>query len=263
MARINLLPWRAERRRQRQKEFQLMLGAAAVGGLLLSGLIYMYNSAQISGQNDRNTYMQNQIAEIDKQIAEIKDLDAKKADLLNRKQAIEQLQANRYQMVHLFDAIARTLPDGLVLTSLKQEGETLTLQGRAQSNARVATYMRNLEGSGWMTKPEVNVIEVGAPVAAPAGAPAGAATTSTVLPYVFTLKVTLANPNAPKDPNAPPTPDPVVTPMPQPVVQAAPVTAPAQPAPATTTPPPTTTPAPAATAPTSTPAAPVPANQGK
>ena len=179
---------------------------------------------------------------------------------------IEELQANRYQMVHLFDSIVRTLPDGLVLTSMKQEGESLTLQGRAQSNARVATYMRNLESSGWMTKPEVSVIEVGA--ATPAAAAAGAATPSTVLPYVFTLKVTLANPNAPKDPNAPPTPDPVVTPMPAPAVQpqATPAGTPpasTQPAPAATVPPPATTPAPAATAPTATPAAPAPANQGK
>lgn len=205
MARINLLPWRAERRRQRKQQFNMMLGAAALAGLLLSGLIWMYYKGQISGQQDRNAYLQGQITELDRQIAEIKELDEKKADLLRRKQAIEELQSNRFQMVHLFDSVARTLPDGIVLTQLKQEGEVLTIDGRSESNARVAMYMRNIEGSGWMTGPEVNVIE-NAPATAPAPAPGASVmnTPASVLPYQFTMKVKLSNPNAPKDPNAMP-----------------------------------------------------------
>lgn len=203
MAKINLLPWRAERQRQRQKEFQLMMGGAAVIGLLLSGLWYFYNTQQISGQTERNTYLEGEIVKIDKEIEEIKTLNQKRDDLLARKTAVEKLQANRFQMVHLFDAIVRTLPEGVVLTSIKQEGEMLQLDGRSQSNARVATYMRNLESSGWMTNPQVNVIQVGAPAA-------GTITsTENLMPYLFTLKVNLANPNAPRDPNAPPTPDPI------------------------------------------------------
>lgn len=204
MARINLLPWRAERRRQRKQQFNMMLGAAALAGLVLSGLIWLYYKGQISGQQDRNTYLQGQITELDRQIAEIKELDEKKADLLRRKQAIEELQSNRYMMVHLFDSVVRTLPDGIVLTALKQEGDMLTIDGRSESQARVAMYMRNIEGSGWMTGPEINIIE-NAPATAPAPAPGASVmnTPASVLPYQFTMKVKLSNPNAPKDPNAP------------------------------------------------------------
>jgi type IV pilus assembly protein PilN len=185
MARINLLPWRAERRKARQKEFVGMLGLAAIGGVLASFLIVSYYSGRISNQNGRNEYLRGEITKVDAQIKEIEELDKKKAKLLARKEVIEQLQANRSQMVHLFDSLVRTIPDGVTLTSIKQEGEILTLGGRSQSNARVSTYMRNLEGSGWMTNPDLNIIE----------AKAGNAG----LPYEFNLKVKLANPNAPKD----------------------------------------------------------------
>ena len=205
MARINLLPWRAERRRQRKQQFNMMLGVAALAGLLLSGLIWLYYNGQISGQTGRNDFLKGQITDLDRQIAEIKELDEKKADLLRRKQAIEELQSNRYQMVHLFDSVVRTLPDGIVLTQLKQEGEVLTIDGRSESNARVAMYMRNIEGSGWMGSPEVNIIE-NAPTTAPAPTPGASVmnTPASVLPYQFTVKVKLTNPNAPKDPNAAP-----------------------------------------------------------
>ncbi len=193
MARINLLPWRAERRKQRQKEFMTMLGLSAAAGVVLWFLINTYYNNQISGQNDRNAYLHDQITQVDKQISEIDQLDKKKAKLLARKEVIEQLQANRSQMVHLFDSLVRTIPDGVILTSIKQEGDKLTLEGRSQSNARVSTYMRNLEGSGWMTKPDLSIIE------AKAGDPA--------LPYAFTLTVMLANPNAPKDENGDGVPD--------------------------------------------------------
>lgn len=185
MARINLLPWRAERRKARQKEFVSMLGLAALGGVLASFLIVSWYSARIGNQNGRNEYLRAEITKVDTQIKEIEELDKKKGKLLARKEVIEQLQANRSQMVHLFDSLVRTIPDGVTLTSIKQEGEILTLGGRSQSNARVSTYMRNLEGSGWMTGPDLNVIE----------AKAGNAG----LPYEFNLKVKLANPNAPKD----------------------------------------------------------------
>ena len=185
MARINLLPWRAERRKHRQKEFLTMLGLSAAVAAFLAFLIISYYSAQISGQNDRNSYLQDQIAKVDLQIKEIDALDDKKRRLLARKEVIEQLQANRSQMVHLFDSLVRTIPDGVILTSLKQEGDKLTIEGRSQSNARVSSYMRTLEGSGWMTNPDLSIIE------AKAGDPG--------LPYVFTLSVLLANPNAPKD----------------------------------------------------------------
>lgn len=193
MARINLLPWREERRKQRQKETGLMLGAAAIGALLLSFVIVSYYNGQIDGQNERNAFVQSQIDDVKKKNEEIKVLEEKKAKLLARKEVIEKLQANRSQMVHLFDSLVRTIPDGAVLTSIKQDNETLTLEGRAQSNARVSTYMRNLEGSGWMTNPDLSIIEA-------KGADKG-------LPYEFKLQVKLANPNAPKDEDGDGVPD--------------------------------------------------------
>lgn len=180
MARINLLPWRAERRRQRQKEFGIMAALAAVAGIVLWLLVNMYYNAQLDGQHARNAFLQQQIAELDREIVEIDSLDRQRARLLARKAVIEELQGNRSQMVHLFDQLVRTIPDGVLLTSLKQEGQMLTLEGRSQSNARVSTYMRALEGSGWMTNPQLAVIE------ARDGVPG--------LPYAFTLNVQLSTP---------------------------------------------------------------------
>ncbi len=198
MARINLLPWRAERRKQRQKEFGVMLAATAIGALVLAMGINMYYGAQIDGQTERNAYVQEQITELDKQITEIKALNETKSRLLARKEVIEKLQASRSQMVHLFDSLVRTIPDGVVLTSIKQDDQSLTLAGRSQSNARVSTYMRNLEGSGWMTDPQLSIIEA-------KGEDKG-------LPYEFSLQVKLADPNAPRDTDGDGVPDSVPAP---------------------------------------------------
>lgn len=181
MAKINLLPWRVERRKQKQKEFVSMLGAAAAIAVGLSILIIFYYNGQISGQENRNNYLTAEIATIDKQIEEINGLDKKKADLLSRKKAIECLQGRRSLMVHLFDDLVRTIPDGVKLTSLEQDGSKLTVNGSSQSNARVSAYMRNLQVSGWMSQPELTIIEA-------KGGDKG-------LPYQFTLITTIGNPN--------------------------------------------------------------------
>jgi type IV pilus assembly protein PilN len=181
MARINLLPWRAERRKQRQQEFMSLLGLAAVIAVVISVGIVMFYKGQIQGQEARNKYLTDQIALVNEQIKEIDELDKKKARLLRRKEVIEELQASRSQMVHLFDELVRTVPDGLRLNTIKQKGNELSLEGFAQSNARVSTYMRNLQVSGWMTKPELSIIEV-------KGKDPG-------LPYAFSLRVTLKSPN--------------------------------------------------------------------
>jgi len=235
MARINLLPWRAERRKLRQKEFGVMLGASALGAALLAFLIVGYHKAQIEGQNERNAYVRDQITQVDAKIKEIEELDKKKARLLARKQVIEQLQANRSQMVHLFDSLVRTIPDGVTLTSIRQAGDVLTLEGRSQSNARVSTYMRNLEGSGWMTGPDLSVIE--------------ARGDNKGLPYMFNLKVKLANPNAPKDTDGDGVPDAPATPAASTTAPAATTAAGVEPAPAAPAAAPTTTDADAAAAP--------------
>ena len=188
MARINLLPWREERRKQRQREFYGMLGFAALSGVVLSGLLWFFFSQQISGQNERNAYLDAEIAKVKEQNKEIDRLDVQKKRLLDRKKVIEELQGKRSQMVHLFDSLVRTIPDGVVLTALQQEGDTLTLEGRTQSNARVSAYMRNLETSGWMTSPELTIIE------ARAQEKTGSVVDIKSLPYVFTLKVKLPTP---------------------------------------------------------------------
>jgi len=193
MARINLLPWREERRALRQREFYGMLGLAATLGFLLSFLTWFYYGQQVSGQQGRIQYLQQEIDKVKAQNEQIKTLGRQKDRLLARKKVIEQLQANRSQMVRLFDSLVRTIPDGVALSSIKQEGEMLTLEGRAQSNARVSAYMRNLEGSGWMTKPDLSIIEAKAPDTTTPGAVTSAVR---ALPFVFTMQVQLANPNA-------------------------------------------------------------------
>jgi type IV pilus assembly protein PilN len=197
MARINLLPWRAERRKQRQRDFYGMLGFAAIGGVLLSLLIWFYYDRQVSGQGERNSILTAEIAKVKEQNKEIERLDRQKDRLLARKKVIEELQAKRSQMVHLFDALVRTIPDGVVLTALKQEGDILTLEGRTQSNARVSAYMRNLESSGWMSKPELSVIEAKKPDQKPGSI--GPVTDISALPYMFVVKVTLPAQSAPVD----------------------------------------------------------------
>ena len=261
MAKINLLPWRAERRAQRQKEFYGMLGLAAAAGIVLSFLIWFYYGQQISGQNTRNQFLEQEIVKVKAQNEEIKTLGKQKDRLLARKKVIEQLQANRPQMVHLFDSLVRTIPDGVALANIKQEGEILTLEGRAQSNARVSAYMRNLEGSGWMTNPDLSIIEAKGPDKAGPGA---VASDVRALPYVFTLQVKLANPNAPDEEGG-------VAPAGSPAVAdstaaagTSTTTPPATPAaPATTAPATDTTKPAAAPAPAATPAVqPAPATQG-
>jgi len=159
MARINLLPWREERRKLREREFYILLGGAAILAGLVAFAIVGYFGGQIEGQTDRNAFLDAQITELQKKEDEIKDLDKTKAKLIQRKQAIEELQAGRSQMVHLFDDLVRTIPDGVRLSTIKQAGDELTLEGLAESNARVSTYMRNLEASKWVSAPELGGVE--------------------------------------------------------------------------------------------------------
>ncbi|MGA9421282.1 MAG: PilN domain-containing protein, partial [Rhodanobacteraceae bacterium] len=183
MAKINLLPWRAERRKQREREFYGLLGAAAVGGLLVMFIWVGWMSARIDNQGARNNYLKAEIKTLDQKIAEIAKLDDTRARLLTRKQIIEQLQSNRSQMVHLFDEMVRTMPDGARLTSMKQAGDTLTLAGVAESSARVASYMRNIDVSPCMGHSDLEKIEN----------KTGDKGIDKQLPYVFSLRVKLNN----------------------------------------------------------------------
>lgn len=159
MARINLLPWREEQRKEKQREFAFtMAGAAIVGGLLVL-MAHLQINGMIESQNVRNQFIEGEIVKLDKRIAEIRDLESTKAKLLARMNVIQQLQSNRPLSVHLMDEMVRTLPEGAYLSNIEQKGGNLTFTGVAQSNARVSAYMRNIDGSAWLSKPKLDVIQ--------------------------------------------------------------------------------------------------------
>ncbi|MDR3417676.1 MAG: PilN domain-containing protein [Nevskia sp.] len=158
MTKINLLDWRAQRRQRRKQQFYAVLGLSFLisAGIVLIG--YLVVDAAISHQQQRNGYLQQQIAELDKQIKEIQELQRVKANLLSRMRVIEQLQQSRSATVHFFDEIINTLPDGVYLTGIKQSGGNVTLDGIAESNGRVSAYMKNLDASPWFKDPKLVVI---------------------------------------------------------------------------------------------------------
>ncbi len=159
MAHINLLPWREEQRAERQKEFAVMAVGGAVIAALLVLLVHLRLNGLIDDQERRNAFLETEIAELDKQIAEIKDLESTKNTLLARMNIIQQLQRNRPLSVHLVDELVRTLPDGVYITQFTQKDTGLTMSGIAQSNARVSAYMRNIHGSSWLANPLLDVIK--------------------------------------------------------------------------------------------------------
>ena len=158
MAKINLLPWRETQRKEKQQEFLVMLAGGAAIAVLAVILVHFQVHNMIKGQERRNTYLTNEIKILDDRIKEIKKLDATRRALIERMEVIQNLQATRPGIVHLFDEIENTLPEGLHLSSLSQTGSKIKITGRAESNARVSTYMRNIEKSDWITNPKLSVI---------------------------------------------------------------------------------------------------------
>lgn len=159
MPRINLLPWREAERKRRRQEFGLGVVAALVlAGIIAFGVNLQMQNA-IDNQNERNNYLKTEIANLDKQITEILDLEQKKQRLLARMQVIEQLERSRPEIVHVFDQLVRTLPDGVYLTEIKQTDRRIQLKGMAQSSTRVASYMRNLDSSEWLGDPALHILE--------------------------------------------------------------------------------------------------------
>jgi type IV pilus assembly protein PilN len=159
MARINLLPWRDELRKERQKQFQIIAGLSAFLMLAIILLVHIRMEAISDNQQSRNSYLEQEIKVLDKRIKEIKDLEKEKARLLARMDIIQQLQGSRPQVVHVFDELVTTLPDGVYLTKIKNNGPSITLDGFAQSNARVSSYMRKVDNADWLTDPRLDVIE--------------------------------------------------------------------------------------------------------
>lgn len=159
MPRINLIPWReAERKRKRQEFGVGALGALVVAGVL-AFLVNLQMSAAIDNQLERNAYLNGEIAQLDKQITEILALEQQKQRLRARIQVIEQLERSRPEIVHVFDQLVRTIPDGVNLTSVKQTDRKLQLKGLAQSSTRVASYMRNIDASEWLSDPSLDILE--------------------------------------------------------------------------------------------------------
>jgi len=159
MARINLLPWREWERKRKQREFTGMVAAGALFAAIAVVIGHMQMEGLIGDQEDRNRYLEGEIKSLDARIVKIKDLESTKAKLLARMNVIQELQSNRPLSVHLMDELVRTLPDGVYLNKVGQKGAQLTLDGVAQSNARVSAYMRNIDGSLWVGDPKLNVIE--------------------------------------------------------------------------------------------------------
>jgi type IV pilus assembly protein PilN len=157
---VNLLPWRDMRRKEQDRQ----LLTIAVGAWILMGIVifyaHMHVSALIENQGKRNEYLNQEIASVEKEIKEIAEIKKQRADLIARMNVIYQLQSDRAQVVHLFDEMARKLPEGIYLSSLKYVGSNIALQGTAQSNARVSALMRNLSSSDWFADPELEVITV-------------------------------------------------------------------------------------------------------
>jgi type IV pilus assembly protein PilN len=159
MPRINLLPWRDQQRRERKLAFFVALGGAVVLAVIAAFIGYLMLGAMIDAQEHRNERLRAQIKILDKQIEEINDLEAQKQKFISRMQIIEKLQRSRPEVVHLFDDLVKDMPDGTYLTSVKQTGNKLKLEGVAQSSTRVSALMRNISASQWLEKPELEVVQ--------------------------------------------------------------------------------------------------------
>lgn len=159
MPRINLLPWREAERKRKRQEFGAAFALALVVAAVIALGVRMQMQSAIDQQHARNQYLKDEIANLDKQITEILDLEQQKERLLARMQVIEQLERSRPEIVHVFDQLVKTTPDGIYLTSVKQTDRRIQIKGVAQSSTRVASYMRNLDASEWLADPSLDILE--------------------------------------------------------------------------------------------------------
>ena len=159
--RINLLDWRAARRARRKQQFLTLLGLGIGASAALLGLGYVTVTEAVAHQQNRNQFLSTQISDLDKQIKEIQELEKVKANLVSRMNVIQQLQESRSATVHFFDEIVNTLPDGIFLSSVKQSGQSVTIEGIAESSGRISAYLKNLDSSPWFKDPKLVVIKTG------------------------------------------------------------------------------------------------------
>ena len=158
MARINLLPWRENLRKKKQRDFGIAAFLSVVLVAVACGGVHFYINSLIDNQNKRNNFLKKEIAAMDRKIKEIEELERTKAKLIARMNIIQDLQSSRPQVVHLVDELVNTIPEGAFLTKMNQTGSKILLEGRAQSNARVSAYMCKVDGSKWLEKPNLQVI---------------------------------------------------------------------------------------------------------
>lgn len=159
---INLLPHREAARKRRKEAFQATMFMSAIVGLLLAAIVYWWFQAQIEEQQGRNAYLQSEIAVLNQQIKEIEGLEGEITALRERQKAVEDLQANRNLPVHLLNELVKQLPEGVYISSIKQNGLLVDMKGVAQSNERVSEVLRNLSsGSVWFAQPKLKEIVAG------------------------------------------------------------------------------------------------------
>jgi type IV pilus assembly protein PilN len=159
MAKINLLPWREERRQELKKGFLVTVGlvlALGVGLVLLGDRVV---DGQIQNQKARNQYLTENIKVLDEQVAEIRELQKKRNQLLDRMRVIQELQGNRPIIVRVLDQLVRTVPDGVFYTSLQTRDKMITINGVAESNNRVSSLMRRLDSSDWLASPNLDAVK--------------------------------------------------------------------------------------------------------
>jgi type IV pilus assembly protein PilN len=159
MPRINLLPWREAQRKERKLAFLVALGVAALAAGVTAFAAFLLYGSMIEAQEHRNNDLRAAIKTLDKEIEEINSLESAKQKFIARMEIIEKLQRSRPEIVHVFDEIVRTLPEGVYLTSVKQNGTKLKFEGIAQSSTRVSSFMRNLDGSQWLRNPGLEVVQ--------------------------------------------------------------------------------------------------------
>jgi type IV pilus assembly protein PilN len=159
MPRINLIPWREAERKRKRQEFGVGALGAVIVAALITFLVNLQMGAAVDNQNERNQFLTDEIAKLDKQITEILALEEEKRRLKARIDVIEKLELSRPEIVHVFDQLVRTIPDGVNLTSVKQTDRKLQLKGLAQSSTRVASYMRNIDASEWLGDPALDILE--------------------------------------------------------------------------------------------------------
>jgi len=184
MARINLLPWREEQRRDRQRQFMMTMLVTSILGVFVVFLIGAVYDQKINHQQSRNQLVKQEIQKLESRIKRIDELERTRARLISRKQVIERLQASRSMTVELLDNLARTIPVGVTLTTVGQQGPTLALVGNSQSNARVSAYLKELEMNDLFINPQLDYVR---------SSPRAGSSTE---PYQFSIKVKLRQPSA-------------------------------------------------------------------